>query len=69
MTKVLKVDEKNQYGFGMTKPLPTGCTKQNLDTSWRTFNLLLQNVSLMIKLVTFTWLILNLIILNLQINN
>ena len=30
----------------MTKPLPTGCTKQNLDTSWRTFNLILQNVSL-----------------------
>ena len=69
MTKVLKLDEKNQYGFGMTKPLPTGYIKQNLDTSWRTFNLLLQNVSLMIKLVTFTWLILNLIILNLQINN
>ena len=30
----------------MTKPLPTGCIKQNLDTSWRIFNLLLQNVSL-----------------------
>ena len=30
----------------MTKPLPTGCIKQNLDTSWRTSNLLLQNVSL-----------------------
>ena len=30
----------------MTKLLPTGCIKQNLDTSWRTFNLLLQNVSL-----------------------
>ena len=30
----------------MTKPLPTGCIKQNLNISWRTFNLLLQNVSL-----------------------
>ena len=30
----------------MTKPLPIGCMKQNLDMSWRTFNLLLQNVSL-----------------------
>ena len=30
----------------MTKPLPTGCIKQNLDTNWRTLNLLLQNVSL-----------------------
>ena len=30
----------------MTKPLPTGCIKQNFNTRWRTFNLLLQNVSL-----------------------
>ena len=34
------------HGFGMTKPLPTGYIKQNFNTSWRTFNLLLQNVSL-----------------------
>ena len=40
MTKILK------YGFGMTKPLPTGCIKQNRDMSWRTLNLVLQNVSL-----------------------
>ena len=46
ITKILKLDENNQYGFGMTKTLPTGCIKQNFDTSWRTFNLLLQNVSL-----------------------
>ena len=46
ITKILKSDENNQYGFGMTKPLPTGCIKQNLVTSWRTSNLLLQNVSL-----------------------
>ena len=25
ITKILKLDENNQYGFGMTKPLPTGC--------------------------------------------
>ena len=30
----------------MTKPLPIGCIKQNFDTSWRTFNLLLQSFSL-----------------------
>ena len=30
----------------MTKPLPTCCIKQNLDTSWRTFNLLLQKINL-----------------------
>ena len=46
ITKILKSGENNRYGFGMTKPLPTGCIKQNLDTSWRTSNLLLQNVSL-----------------------
>ena len=27
ITKILKLDENNQYGFGMTKPLPTGCIK------------------------------------------
>ena len=32
-TKILNLDETNQYGFDMTKPLPTGCIKQNLDTS------------------------------------
>ena len=46
ITKILKLDENNQYGFGMEKPLPTGFIKQNLDTSWRTVNFILQNVSL-----------------------
>ena len=46
ITKILKLDGKNQYSFGMTKPFPTGCIKQNLDMIWMTFNLLLQNVSL-----------------------
>ena len=44
--KILNLDENIQYGFGMVKSLPTGCIKQNLSTSWRTFNLLLQIVSL-----------------------
>ena len=26
ITKILKLDENNQYGNEMTKPLPTGCT-------------------------------------------
>ena len=43
---MLKLGENNQYGFGMTKPLPTDCIKQNQDMSWRTLNLVLQNVSL-----------------------
>ena len=30
----------------MTKSLPTGCIKDNSDLSWRTFNLLLESVTL-----------------------
>ena len=46
ITKILKLDENNQYGHGMTKSLPTGCIKDNPDLSWKTFNLLLESVSL-----------------------
>ena len=33
-SKIIKMDENNQYGFAMTKPLPYGCIKQkkNLPT-------------------------------------
>ena len=30
-TKILKLDENNQYGHGMTKLFPTGCIKDNND--------------------------------------
>ena len=30
ITKILKLDGINQYGNGMTKPLPTGCIKDDL---------------------------------------
>ena len=40
ITKILKLDENNQYGHGMTKPLPTGCIKDDSYSSWTTFNLL-----------------------------
>ena len=46
ITKILKLDENNQYGFAMTKPMPTGCIKFNEDFSWSTFNRLLENVDL-----------------------
>ena len=46
ITKILKLDENNQYGHGMTKSLLTGCIKDNSDLSWKTFNLLLETVSL-----------------------
>ena len=45
ITKILKLDENNQYGHGMTKPLPTGCIKDNDDISWETFSFLLEKVS------------------------
>ena len=44
ITKILKLDENNQYGNGMTKPLPTGCIKDGNDLSWETFNILLEKV-------------------------
>ena len=28
-SKIIKMDENNQYGFAMTKPLPYGCIKKN----------------------------------------
>ena len=45
ITKILKLDENNQYGHGMTKPLPTGFIKDDDDISWETFNFLLEKVS------------------------
>ena len=46
ISKILKLDESNQYGFAMTKPMPTGCIKLNPDISWRTFDILLESVDL-----------------------
>ena len=45
IAKILKLDENNQYGHGMTESLPTGCMKNNLDISRKTFNILLESVS------------------------
>ena len=45
ISKILKLDENNQYGHAMTKPLPTGCIKNDPDISWNTFNLLLESVN------------------------
>ena len=46
ITKILKLDENNQYEHGMTKPLPTGCIKDNNDLFWKAFNTLLEKVDL-----------------------
>ena len=45
ISKILKLDENNQYGNGMTKPLPTGCIKDDSDISWETFYFLMKTVN------------------------
>ena len=42
---ILKLDENNQHGYAMTKPVPTGLS-ENKVPSWREFNLLLETVDL-----------------------
>ena len=46
ITKIVKFDEINQYGFAMMKPMPTGRIKEHNSPSWLEFNLLLETVSL-----------------------
>ena len=50
VTKILKLDENNQYGYSMTKPLPTGCIKESKNFSWANFNILTESVDLMDKI-------------------
>ena len=45
ITKILKLDENNQYGHGMTKLFPTCCIKDESNTSWETLIFLLESVS------------------------
>ena len=45
ISKILKPDENNHYGYAMAKPIPTGSIKKNVP-SWREFNLLLEIVDL-----------------------
>ena len=46
ITKILKLDQNNQYGYAMTKAMPTGCIKEHISPSWLKFNLLLKKVDL-----------------------
>ena len=50
-SKIIKIDENNQYGFVMTKPLPHGCIKkkENLPT-FEELAVLLENLTLEDKL-------------------
>ena len=42
ISKILKLDQYNQYDFAMTKPMPTSCIKEHPSPSWLKFNLLLE---------------------------
>ena len=46
ITSALKLDENNQYGLAIIKPIPTGCIKEQAMPSWLKFNLLLETVDL-----------------------
>ena len=46
IAKILKLDQNNQYGFAMTRPMPTGCIKEYPAPSWLKFNILLESISL-----------------------
>ena len=46
ITKILKLDENNQYGHGMTKSLPTSCIKDSSDLSFLTLNKLIESADI-----------------------
>ena len=45
ISKIIKFDENNQYGFAMTKPMPVGAIKEK-EASWTEYDLLFEKVSL-----------------------
>ena len=45
ISKIIKFDENNQYGFAMTKPTPVGAIKEK-DPSWTEYNILFEKVPL-----------------------
>ena len=45
ISKIIKFDENNQYGFSMAKPMPVGAIKEK-EASWTEYNLLFEKVSL-----------------------
>ena len=46
ITKIPKLDENNQYGFRITKPLPTGCFKAGLDIYFKKLNDLIRTLDI-----------------------
>ena len=45
ISKIIKFDEYNQYGFAMTKPMPVGAIKEK-EASWTEYDILFEKVSL-----------------------
>ena len=45
VSKILKMDENNQYGNAMTKPLPTSNIKRKKIPTMREFDLIIQGIS------------------------
>ena len=45
ISKIIKFDENNQYGFAMTKPMPVGGIKDK-EPNWKEFTLLMETVTL-----------------------
>ena len=52
ISKILKLDENNQYGFAMTKPMPTGCIIEKAP-SWLEFNNLIFHLKLLLQMIRF----------------
>ena len=46
ISKILKLDKNNQYGYATTKPFPTGGIKKHKPPDWRKLNLMLETVDL-----------------------
>ena len=47
ISKIFKLDENNQYGYAIAKPLPTSCIKEHKRVPiWQEFNLSLETVDL-----------------------
>lgn len=46
ISKIPKLDENNQYGFGLTKLLPIGCIKTDPDISFKNFNDLIRTLDI-----------------------
>ena len=44
VSKILKMDENNQYGYAMTKPLPTWSIKRKKIPTMREFDLIIQGI-------------------------